>query len=283
MYFEKEKHILEKHETLKTTSIEKLHQDLKLTQIGSGTFGTVCTFGGNMSEKVVVKIFKKKDRNSFETDPAEMHIARIIEQRIRASETKENIVHMRCASIGRVFPCLLMQKGTVLVKWVKDKSNRNLLSNEPRLSIDLFCALKWMHDNGILHGDINPRNIIVECTKHRFFKLKFCDFGSCLIESNLKLKRNQCTHNYADPYILVKSSTHVNERSNDIWSLGIGLIEALDKNNELVTTHSTNLQTHVIGICSRCSTVSPMAFWVFLRMFWRISDLMKSRVSGDRL
>lgn len=90
----------------------------------------------------------------------------------------------------------------------------------PALSIirDCLQALQALHENGILHGDIKPANVMLKTTGHA----KVIDLGSAVDLERLPPIRF-CTPYYSAPEVFRKGCSPV----SDIASLGYVLIELL--------------------------------------------------------
>lgn len=86
--------------------------------------------------------------------------------------------------------------------------------------IQVASAVKFLHENGLVHRNIKLENILLDETNN----LKLCDFGWCG-ELNLK---NRLTFSSNDEYIpheIIKKTRY--NQSIDIWSMGILLFELI--------------------------------------------------------
>lgn len=92
---------------------------------------------------------------------------------------------------------------------------------------DVLLALAYCHENGIVHGDVNPANFLISSDG----RIQLADFGLAVACSDEKLPSHAlCTINYRAPEVLLgKTTPHY---SLDIWAAGIILCE-------LLTLHST--------------------------------------------
>ncbi|XP_073479082.1 protein kinase C delta type-like [Aquarana catesbeiana] len=59
------------------------------------------------------------------------------------------------------------------------KSKKCDLSTMRRLAAELLCGLQFVHSKGILHGDVIPENILLDCNGH----VRLADFGNA--ETNM--------------------------------------------------------------------------------------------------
>ncbi|KAL6657732.1 hypothetical protein ACP70R_005512 [Stipagrostis hirtigluma subsp. patula] len=112
--------------------------------------------------------------------------------------------------------------------------------------LDLGRALRYLHDDGVLHGDIKPCNILLD-SRHA---AKLADFGLArFIEHGVELKttRNVAgTPGYVDPEFV---ATGRRSRESDVYSFGIVLLEIVSGRRPAVVDHQT--------------MVTPLLIWVW--------------------
>ena len=106
--------------------------------------------------------------------------------------------------------------------------------------IQIFDAVKFMHDNEILHRDIKPENILLDCD----INPKICDFGwSTRIDKN-KPRLTFCgTYEYMAPEIFEEEEYDV---SVDVWSLGILLYEMWHGKSPFVGKSVFNIYRNIL-------------------------------------
>lgn len=86
----------------------------------------------------------------------------------------------------------------------------------------LFTALHYMHEEGIVHRDIKMENILVDCnlgSKDNKLIVKLTDFGfSAFKQEDGKFKQGVGSRYYIAPEILVKKPY---DQKVDVWSASI--------------------------------------------------------------
>ncbi|KAI9745466.1 MAG: hypothetical protein M1818_001000 [Claussenomyces sp. TS43310] len=107
-----------------------------------------------------------------------------------------------------------------LFNWIVMK--QKLTEDETRkVFIQLFQAVKYLHDRGIVHRDIKPENILLT---DKDLQVKVADFGLAKIIGEESFTTTLCgTPSYVAPEILEDSRNRRYTRAVDIWSLGVVL------------------------------------------------------------
>ena len=60
-----------------------------------------------------------------------------------------------------------------LCEYVHSRTIEQLKGHGPRMIKEIFCGLKFLHDQGILHRDLKPSNVLVDVDGH----MRLADFG----------------------------------------------------------------------------------------------------------
>ncbi|KAI9053466.1 hypothetical protein LZ554_002424 [Drepanopeziza brunnea f. sp. 'monogermtubi'] len=107
-----------------------------------------------------------------------------------------------------------------LFNWIVMK--QKLTEEETRkVFIQLFQAIKYLHERGIVHRDIKPENILLT---DKDLHVKVADFGLAKIIGEESFTTTLCgTPSYVAPEILEDSRQRRYTRAVDVWSLGVVL------------------------------------------------------------
>lgn len=94
-----------------------------------------------------------------------------------------------------------------------------------RLGIEVCDALQVCHEGKLMHRDIKPENILIDGQGN----YKIVDFGIARIkEKTITNISARGTENYMAPEIIKKETSHSNDFTADLYSLGIVLFELLN-------------------------------------------------------
>ncbi|KAF2134163.1 lanosterol 14-alpha-demethylase [Dothidotthia symphoricarpi CBS 119687] len=107
-----------------------------------------------------------------------------------------------------------------LFNWIVMK--QKLSESETRkVFVQLFQAVKYLHERNIVHRDIKPENILLT---DKELHIKLADFGLAKIIGEESFTTTLCgTPSYVAPEILENSNHRRYTRAVDVWSLGVVL------------------------------------------------------------
>lgn len=168
---------------------------------------------------VAVKILKSEYNNDaefLERFQREAHAA--------GRMSHHNIVNLLDVGTEGEFRYLVLEyiSGNTLKDIIKEKGALNP-NTAIQITIRILSALQHAHDNGIIHRDIKPQNVLVNTNGH----IKVADFGIARITNTKTISKGDMvigSVHYSSPE---QARGNVVEATSDIYSTGIVLYEML--------------------------------------------------------
>jgi len=168
---------------------------------------------------VAIKILKSEYNNDaefLERFQREAHAA--------GRMSHHNIVNLLDVGTEGEFRYLVLEyiSGNTLKDIIKEKGALNP-NTAIQITIRILSALQHAHDNGIIHRDIKPQNILVNTNGH----IKVADFGIARITNTKTISKKDVvigSVHYSSPE---QARGSVVEATSDIYSTGIVLYEML--------------------------------------------------------
>ncbi len=196
--------------------------------LGRGAFGTVFeAFDPVMGRSVAIKLahervcFDESLRNRF-----------FREIQLASKLNHPGIVRLYDAGEvdGRLYFTMEVCRGETLAKWLSVKSELRA-SNEAALVVKKIAeAIQFGHIHGVIHRDLKPDNIVVDCDENEGLNVRVLDFGLASgIEDALRNTTTSVmlgTPLYMSPEQVDGDSQRIGPAS-DIFSLGTILYECL--------------------------------------------------------
>ncbi|ELP83547.1 protein serine/threonine kinase, putative, partial [Entamoeba invadens IP1] len=194
-------------------------------QIGEGGFGVVFK-GKYRNNSVAIK--KMKYANDMDDEMAELRKEIEMLDKFRS----EYIVHFYGAILIPTHVCMVTEYAKYgslnkLIKVVKAKEPN--LRLKVKMMLDTSKGILYLHNNGILHRDIKPDNILVFSFDEKIgVNAKLTDFGSSrninLLMTNMTFTKGIGTPVYMAPEILEQKKY---KTPADIYSFGVTLYQCL--------------------------------------------------------
>ncbi|KAJ3027142.1 hypothetical protein HDV00_011391 [Rhizophlyctis rosea] len=191
-----------------------------LRNLGSGNFATVKeavdkTSGTKYAVKVINKSRFSKKPKFLENLRQEISILMGIEHpnvvRIyNVVDEPENVyIVLELVSGGELFDAIIENQK------FSEEVTRSIM-------LQIFNALKYLHDRGITHRDLKPENILLTSKEPGDWRLKLSDFGLAKLAGEEEFMRTLCgTPNYVAPEVLTNAVGRQYTKAVDLWSCGV--------------------------------------------------------------
>lgn len=119
----------------------------------------------------------------------------------------------------------------LVMEYVQGKTLKQLIQEKGRINpqvaaqitIRILSALQHAHENGIIHRDIKPQNILVHADGH----IKVADFGIARMANSSTLSKGDNVMGSVHYFSPEQASGHAAGVTSDIYSVGVVLYEML--------------------------------------------------------
>ena len=189
-------------------------------QIGVGGMAIVYrAIDRNTGHSVAVKVLKPEFNRDAE------FVSRFQREAEAASKmTHHNIVNLLDVGMDGENRYLIME-------YVKGKTLKEVIQEKGRLSapvavqitIRILSALQHAHQNGIIHRDIKPQNILVHADGH----IKVADFGIARMANSSTLTRGDSVMGSVHYFSPEQAQGKGTDVTSDLYSVGVTLYEML--------------------------------------------------------
>ena len=148
-------------------------------KIGAGSYGAISAVYDDDGELFALKVFDEGDDSSVDIGTLrEMSMLRLL----RGDLAHPFIVQAHDFYISQKYSsvCMVMPKAVGSVKDVllgKLRLEKN--GGKPRVAYQLLSALAYLHDNGIMHRDVKPDNVLLNANMEPVL----CDFSLATFSS----------------------------------------------------------------------------------------------------
>lgn len=228
----------------------KVNEYKILQTLGKGSYAKVkLAINEKTSKKLAIKVFHKsilKHQNRYSKDSSgQANFVNALQDVFKEIAIMKKLSH---PNITRLYEVIddeegdklymildLAPKGELLI-WSQEtqsfKISSNLSPNSPfidekvirRIMRDCIKGLNYLHQNGIIHCDLKPQNILLD----EDLNAKISDFGvSNVVENNDILVETVGTYHFLSPESLISKKNKSNKtegysgKAADIWALGI--------------------------------------------------------------
>jgi 5'-AMP-activated protein kinase catalytic alpha subunit len=180
-----------------------------LEPINKGSFASVLLFERlDSNQKVAVKIICKHEVTKNDLVANEIDTLKFIKENPNKNIVKIEQIYEDFNYIYVVMEYLPTTLTSVLDKKLNDKDKNEITKQ-------LANGINFLHQNGIIHRDIKPDNIMID----KYFNVKIIDFGfsKCLFKND-STSEHYGTLAFVAPEVL--NGIHYNFKA-DTWSFGI--------------------------------------------------------------
>ena len=189
-------------------------------QIGVGGMAIVYrAIDQRTGHSVAVKVLKPEFNKDAE------FVSRFQREAEAASRmTHHNIVNLLDVGMDGENRYLVMEyvQGKTLKEVIREKGRINP-TVAAQITIRILSALQHAHQNGIIHRDIKPQNILV----HEVGHIKVADFGIARMANSSTLTRSDTVMGSVHYFSPEQASGQAADVTSDIYSVGVVLYEML--------------------------------------------------------
>lgn len=189
-------------------------------QIGVGGMAIVYrAIDRNTGHSVAVKVLKSEFNRDAE------FVSRFQREAEAASKmTHHNIVNLLDVGMDGENRYLIMEyvKGKTLKEVIQEKG-RLTAPVAVQITIRILSALQHAHQNGIIHRDIKPQNILVHADGH----IKVADFGIARMANSSTLTRGDSVMGSVHYFSPEQAQGKGTDVTSDLYSVGVTLYEML--------------------------------------------------------
>jgi serine/threonine protein kinase len=213
--------------------------------LGVGGYGVVFEVRENYGEsrKLVLKVATDKTAQRRQTFSGKEYLSiadmesRLL-SKLQERKTHPNIVRLhgsfKAHFCGEEVSCLVLEfchEGD-LEGGIAAGNNRQDIKT---ITISMVSALAWCEENGVLHLDVKPANILIKRESRNALSFKLSDFGLghvVMNRDNLSSLQVAGTPKYTSPELVSGDMLSASSKS-DVWSLGVTLRAVVFQGNKV--------------------------------------------------
>lgn len=210
---------------IKIKTVEESESAEKLKTIH---FGRVNFVAQQDFKKVVVKVCKSKSKDDIQHILQEWTILKHLCHKHESAARSFVPMLYNYTQYGSLDPYPL--RYLVLEHYGTDLANETIMNSQNRevrkmIIGRLLFAVKAVHDEGIMHGDLKPENVLVDFNRYNSPVLKICDFD-CAREVGKEgqaglMSLNKWTRGWTAPEVTYQSKQISAAFSVDLFAMGL--------------------------------------------------------------
>lgn len=248
------------------------------TFLGSGSYGTVVELSDTLvlkkAHKPPVKDKKRRPLSKKAQQKRTEHSKKLFHREFRILSTLPPSPHI-IRTHGAILnpgsrPRLLLENGgqTIATYFAaKDLPDRE--KSVQNVAQQCLLAIKHLFDNGRVHSDIKPNNILIADTG----LVKLCDLGGAV---RIGEKHVASTPGYAAPSVRSKKDGNLAKTTHDIYALGITLLEIATGYSPPAKTQSS-AESHDALLAAQIDKIETLALKELITKMVTFDD--ESRIS----
>jgi serine/threonine-protein kinase PRP4 len=193
---------------------------------GRGVFSTVLrAVNLNKPESVVtrdevaIKVIRSNDAMTRASQMERMILCKLA---LTDPEIKRHIINLIEHFEYRSHVCLVFEPMDMNLRMCIKKFGRDIglsINAVRAYTIQMLVGLKHLKNNGILHADIKPDNLLVDESKT---DVRICDFGSAMLADDIEITPYLVSRFYRPPEVILGLPYG---SPMDIWSIGCVIYE----------------------------------------------------------
>jgi serine/threonine-protein kinase PRP4 len=171
-----------------------------------------------MSNEIAIKVIRANERMSCAAKLERILLSKLT---LTCSDRKHVITLIGHFVYNSHF-CLTLEPMDMNLRTCIKKFGRNIglsLNAVRTYTIQMLLSLKHLKNNGILHADIKPDNILIDRNRK---VVKICDFGSGMLAEDIEITPYLVSRFYRPPEVILGLPY---DSSMDLWSVGCVIFE----------------------------------------------------------